>query len=196
MDAWLLKTAAAAPAAPALVPPGFTFVPSAISAKLEEETLLAIDKETWDDTSLRRRVQHYGYRYAYDSPALTPAPPIPDWAWRLYEATGLACDPLPDQVIVNEYLPGQGIGAHTDHTLLFGDYVLAVSLGSGCAMDFQHVRTGERVTRTLPRRSAYKMEGEARHDWTHAIPARKIDRPLGPRGTRVSVTFRKVRKSG
>ena len=45
----------------------------------------------------------------------------------------------------------------------------------------------------LEPRSALVLSGEARHDWTHAIPAREADVWQGverPRGRRVSLTFR------
>ena len=101
--------------------------------------------------------------------------------------------PAPDQVIVNEYAPGQGIGAHTDDERRFGPCVVGVSLGSACTLTLQHKATHDIVAVTLPRRSAYKLEGNARYAWTHAIPARKSDAVDGKRtlrGTRISVTFR------
>ena len=74
----------------------------------------------WRD-DLSRRVQHYGWRYDYKARAITPDMHIgalPDWlqqlAQRLHDETNLF-DRVPEQVIVNEYLPGQGIAMHTDH---------------------------------------------------------------------------------
>ena len=63
------------------------------------------------------RVQHYGWRYDYKARAITPdmhivALPRQDWP-RGY--TSRTFDKVPEQVIVNEYLPGQGIALHTDH---------------------------------------------------------------------------------
>ena len=128
---------------------------------------------------------------------LRPAPePVPAWAWKLYDAAvaacpDLACRPIPDQLIVNEYKPGQGIGAHTDHVRLFGDYVLGISLGSGAVMQFQERASGRTEDVWLAPGSAYKMTGPARY----AIAARKNDiHPVTgakvARRDRVSVTFR------
>ena len=49
-------------------------------------------------------------------------------AQRLYDETGLF-DRIPEQVIVNEYEPGQGIALHTDHRG-FGATVCTISLGT------------------------------------------------------------------
>ena len=43
---------------------------------------------------------------------------------------------IADQVIVNEYLPGQGISAHIDCEPCFQDTIVSLSLGSSCVMDF------------------------------------------------------------
>jgi len=43
-----------------------------------------------------------------------------------------------NQIIVNKYLPGQGIGPHTDHVKFFGDIIISLSLESGCEMIFKN----------------------------------------------------------
>lgn len=55
-------------------------------------------------------------------------------ASRLYEDTLM--EVLPDQVIVNEYQPGQGIANHIDCISCFSGTVISLSLGSSCIMDF------------------------------------------------------------
>lgn len=97
-----------------------------------------------------------------------------------------------DQVIVNEYEPGQGISPHVDCVPCFGPAVAAVSLGSACVMDFAHGE-GARVPVRLAPASLCVMTGPARYEWRHGIAARKSDPGQGgriPRGRRVSVTFR------
>ena len=78
-----------------------------------------IDTQAWR-TDLERRVQHYGWRYDYRTRTVTPdidLGPLPGWieqvAARLHAETGLF-DRVPDQAIVNEYQPGQGIALHAD----------------------------------------------------------------------------------
>ena len=74
--------------------------------------------DQWRD-DLSRRIQHYGWRYDYK--AMAPDMHIgalPAWlsrlAHKIYDETGLF-DRVAEQVIVNEYLPGQGIATHIDH---------------------------------------------------------------------------------
>jgi alkylated DNA repair dioxygenase AlkB len=41
-----------------------------------------------------------------------------------------------NQLIINEYEPGQGINPHVDNTTLFTDTVVSLSLGSEAIMNF------------------------------------------------------------
>ena len=85
----------------------------------------------------------------------------------------------PDQLIVNEYQPGQGIAAHVDCVPCFGDTIASVSLLSPCAMKFRHLGTGRTSQLILVPESALIMSGQARLDWTHEIPARKsVSEPI------------------
>lgn len=159
----------------------------------------AIDAAPWLDT-LKRRVQHYGYRYDYKARRITPDSylgPLPEWLEQL--AGRLVADGIfatqPDQVIINEYLPGQGIAPHVDCEPCFGDVIASLSLGSGCVMNFAHVATGKTMARYLEPRSLLVLQGASRFEWTHGIAARKTDVVDGisvPRGRRVSLTFRTV----
>jgi len=79
---------------------------------------------------------------------------------------------------------------------LFDDVVVSVSLGSTCSMVFQK-ENDEKIEQTLERGSAIVLSSEFRDQWTHAIPARKSDIDATgkrvQRGTRISITFRKVK---
>lgn len=102
---------------------------------------------------------------------------------------------LPDQVITNEYRPGQGLRAHIDCVPCFDDTIVSVSLLSPGEMVFTAKSGSVKSCTTLERRSAIILPDEARYDWTHAIPARKSDTVGGikvPRGRRISLTFKKV----
>lgn len=102
--------------------PSLVFHSSFLTPK-EESTFIEHNdfaEGLWLD-DLSRRVQHYGWRYDYKARAIIPDIHIcalPDWlndfAKRICDETGLF-DRIPEQVIVNEYLPGQGITMHTDH---------------------------------------------------------------------------------
>jgi alkylated DNA repair dioxygenase AlkB len=178
---------------------GLKIVNDYINAPQQHDLLTTVDEALWL-TDLSRRVQHYGYKYDYKRRRIDPdlyVGPLPPWAARL--ATRLHAEghtpTLPDQCIVNEYEPGQGISAHVDCEPCFGDVICSVSLGSGCMMVFQHGATGEKREAYLKPGSLVVMRDESRYLWTHAIPARKTDRLNGQRvarGRRVSLTFRTV----
>ncbi len=98
----------------------------------------------------------------------------------------------PDQVIINEYYPGQGIRSHKDRNY-FENQICGVNLGSSCIMQF--TRGAEKIDVEIPRRSVYVMQDDARKKWNHAIPARKkdiVDGNIQHRDRRVSITYRKV----
>lgn len=190
-------------------PPGAKLTHNFVSPKEASDLFAFIDRQPWDDTCLKRRVQHYGYKYDY-SGLSTAKPvettPIPSdlekLVTRLLDYGLFAERKAPDQIIVNEYKPGQGIGAHVDHVKHFEDTVATLSLGSMYQMDLSPLKqeSGSRpISLSLPVGSLLVLSGESRYDWTHSIAARKSDphpRPGGkrtPRGTRISVTFRRVR---
>ncbi len=179
--------------------PGLTYIPDYITHDDETRLLTQLDQQPWS-SELRRRVQHYGYRYDYKARMITPdmqAAPLPPWLQEL--ARRVQQDSYTpnqfDQVIVNEYLPGQGIADHVDCVPCFGDGILSLSLGSGCAMHFTEQQTRTRVPLWLAPRSLLLLQGAARYQWLHGIPARKSDLCNGQRvqrGRRVSLTFRTV----
>jgi alkylated DNA repair dioxygenase AlkB len=97
-----------------------------------------------------------------------------------------------DQMLVNEYLPGQGIAPHRDYAA-FGRTVVSLSLLSPCVMDFRHRETGRRERLLLLPRSLSVLSDEARYDWEHGIAPRGRGTWHGlrlERRRRLSVTFR------
>ena len=178
---------------------GLTYIADFIDAATEEALIETIDAQPWI-TELKRRVQHYGWRYDYKARSVTNdlrIGALPDWlqtyAARLQQA-GLFAE-MSDQVIINEYQPGQGISAHIDCVPCFADTIASLSLGSSCVMDFTHSTTGEKSSLLLEPRSLLVLTGDARYIWQHAIAVRKTDRYNGQiiqRTRRISLTFRKV----
>lgn len=177
---------------------GLTYVPDFITAEQESELLQLIDKQPWL-SNLKRRVQHYGWRYDYTARRVDHSMrlgELPEWL-------DLYCQKLtkaghfkqaPDQVIINEYHPGQGIALHSDCVPCFGDTIASVSLGSACAMDFVGP-DGEKTPKLLEPRSLLIFSGDARYRWKHGIAGRKSDKWDGQtihRGRRLSLTFRNV----
>lgn len=179
--------------------PGLSYLPDFIDEQTEAALIRTIDAQPWI-TELKRRVQHYGWRYDYKARAVTPESylgSLPKWLLpycdRLHNE-GLFPQ-LPDQVIINEYQPGQGIAPHIDCVPCFAETIASLSLDSTCVMDFTHAKTQEAIPILLEPRSLTVLSGDARYRWQHAIPHRKTDRHNGqifPRGRRLSLTFRKV----
>lgn len=178
---------------------GLTYIPDFISDQQQDSLLSQIDRQTWL-TDLKRRVQHYGYKYDYKVRTVgndAHLGSLPDWLFSICQK--LQDDRIfpstPDQVIVNEYLPGQGISAHIDCVPCFADTIASLSLGSSCIMDFINLKTGEKKSIVLEERSLIILSGPARYEWQHAIPARKSDIINGiktERTRRVSLTFRNI----
>lgn len=182
---------------------GLTYIADYLNKDRQEQVLAVVDALPWRD-DLRRRVQHYGYRYDYarkkaDSDQYLG--PLPPWARGLADllhADGHAPQPL-NQVIVNEYEPGQGIAPHIDCVPCFAGTVLSISLGSTCVMRLTHPQDGRSVDILLEPGSLLVLSGAARYEWRHSIPGRKNDPWNGstlPRSRRVSLTFRTVLPTG
>ncbi len=174
---------------------GLTYWPVFLTPQEQETLLAAVDARPWQN-DLKRRVQHYGYRYDYKARRIDLSMRIgelPDFAVPVAQRLvhdGLMTQ-IPDQLIVNEYEPGQGISAHIDCEPCFGPSIVTVSLGWAYEMDFIHAHTHETKTILLAKGSALGMTGEARYQWRHRIRARRSDRG-SPRKRRVSLTFRNV----
>jgi alkylated DNA repair dioxygenase AlkB/ubiquinone/menaquinone biosynthesis C-methylase UbiE len=101
-----------------------------------------------------------------------------------------------NQVTVNFYEPGEGIGAHVDTPSAFGDGLISISLHGGLVMEFRKQGPPGEKTRKLvylPPRSLVLMSGPARFEWEHMIVTRMTDTVEGkvlPRTLRVSLTLR------
>jgi alkylated DNA repair dioxygenase AlkB len=179
--------------------PGLRYIPSYIDLQEQERLIALIDAQSWQ-TDLKRRVQHYGYKYDYkkrfiDFEMYLGA--LPEWLVPLARTIvqdGLVNN-MPDQVIVNEYLPGQGISSHIDCVPCFDDTIVSLSLNSFCVMEFTHTQSAQNIPILLEPRSVVVLQGESRYIWKHGIPSRKTDvfnNTAIQRTRRLSLTFRKV----
>lgn len=179
---------------------GIKYIPDFINQQEHLALLSLIDTSSWL-LDLKRRVQHYGYKYDYQKRAINSSMKVcalPDWALRLgkrmYDEKII--DFIPDQLIVNEYEPGQGIAPHIDCEPCFESVIVSVSLGSSCVMDF-YAKEDQMAKKSilLSPRSLIVLTGESRYQWLHGIANRKSDKYKGEivkRTRRVSLTFRKV----
>ena len=133
----------------------------------------------------KRQVISFGWRYDFAGRALRDSDPIPAFLLPLRQKAadfaGVPADSL-EQVLVNKYDAGAGIGWHRDKPM-FQD-VIAVSLLGSCMLRLRRKlgAAWERKSRAVQARSAYLLRGEVRQEWEHSIPA--VDR------LRYSVTFR------
>lgn len=176
---------------------GLSCISNWIAPDRESELISLIDQQPWI-ADLKRRVQHYGYRYDYKARNVTRdlyLGALPDWLQPL--AQKLASDGLfqavPDQVIINEYQPGQGISPHIDCIPCFGKTIASLSLCSPCVMDF--CKSTEKHSLMLERRSLLVLSDSARYEWQHGIAGRKTDKHDGQiisRTRRLSLTFRNI----
>lgn len=180
--------------------PGLDYYPVVLSPNESAGLIEHIDAQPWDN-ELRRRVQHFGYRYSYKSrqTGVERAEPLPDSlniiVNRLIEMR--LFDAVPQQAIINEYQPGQGITAHTD-ARCFGDKIVSLSLLSPCLMLFTDRHSAARLELDLAPSSLLVLTGAARYEWRHGIAARKSDCIAAQkrrRARRISVTFRNVTSS-
>ncbi len=168
--------------------------------KREHDRLMElINEQPWLD-DLKRRVQHYGFKYDYKARRVARDMRIgklPEWLEELAEKLWIDghMPEIADQVIVNEYEQGRGISNHIDCEPCFDDTIVSLSLGSGCVMDFINKFDNEKKEVWLEPRSIVVLKDKARYEWLHGIAARKSDMRNGrrvARERRVSLTFRKV----
>ena len=138
----------------------------------------------------KRRVVSFGWRYDFATGVLHQAGELPPFLHELREAAadvaGISAASFP-HALVTEYRPGAAIGWHKDKDA-FGT-IVGISLLSPCAFRLRRAAGNEweRVSLELEPRSAYVLNGEARTEWEHSIPA--VD------ALRYSVTFRTLREA-
>ena len=180
----------------AALPPGMALWRDFVTADEERALCAAIDAaplspfrfHQWEG---KRLTASYGLAYDFGRGRVLDAPPFPAWLRGFAEraAARAALDPAAIvQGLLIRYDPDAGIGWHRDRPQ-FGA-VLGLSLSSEVVMRLRRrLPTGfERRAVTLPPRSLYRLEGEARWEWEHSI--------LPVAETRRSITLRTLRPSG
>jgi len=142
------------------------------------EAFISSSLKTWDSWGLLsgiiERTKSTNFASALDSNSLITFPHL-------------------NQLTVNEYRPGQGIGSHVDTPSAFGDGLISLSLNSGTVMEFRRQGSEEKKLVYLAPRSLCLMSGPARYEWEHMIVSRMsdtVDGKVVPRNLRVSLTMR------
>jgi alkylated DNA repair dioxygenase AlkB len=176
-----------------MIIPGLKYIPYStdMSFLFDPNKLWAhVYDEDWC-YDIKRRTQHYGFKYDYKLRRISESErtkEFPKWLENLrFELqTEIPClrNYGFDQCIVNEYLEGQAIAPHIDCQPCFEDTIVTLSLGAEYTMDFRNWKTKQTKKMLLGAGSVLILSGESRYDWTHALKPQK--------GTRVSITFRKV----
>jgi alkylated DNA repair dioxygenase AlkB len=169
---------------------GLSYIENYITLDEEKQLIDFINTKQWSN-ELLRRTQHYGYKYSYNNKnKLEKTEDIPEELLYIKEKISVDFDTTFDQLIINEYIPGQGISYHTDNIKLFDDIIISLSLGSQCYMKFK--KDNQEKELLLNKCSLLILKNNARYEWKHMIPARKKDYGV-ERDTRISITFRKIR---
>lgn len=173
--------------------PGLIYISNYLSILEQEYIVKEIESQVWI-TDLKRRVQHYGYKYDYTKKIINSEMAVPSMppicqklANRLFKENIFAV--VPDQLIVNEYLPGQGIAPHIDCVPCFDSIIVSLSLLDEYPMTFSFEET--KLDIKLEIGSLLSLTGDARYKWKHSIAARNKDGER-TRNRRISLTFRNV----
>ncbi len=175
---------------PSRFPDGFRYRADLLTPAEEESLareLAALPFRPFDfhGYQANRQVVGFGFRYDYGARQVVEAPPLPSFLQPLRQKIAEAFDRPAEafeQVLINEYKPGAGIGWHRDKAQF--DEVVGVSLLAPCAFRFRRKNgnSWDRLSLTVEPRSAYLLSGPSRTVWEHSIPA--LDRH------RYSITFR------
>ena len=180
--------------------PGLHYIPNFVSAD-DEVLLLSQISDVQDWVSLNyRRVRHYGYSFDYTNKVTEEEDlnQFPEWTGFVLKRykEHFPHNLLPNQMTLNSYGPGDGIGPHLDSTDVFETGpILILSLQSDCVMEFKRDNLSEPVHIDLKACSLLVMTGDSRLKWKHAIRTRKMDSIHGEtreRSQRTSITFRRV----
>ncbi len=136
----------------------------------------------------KRRVLSYGWRYDFNGGGLQKTEDMPGFLLAIREKAAAFADVAAEElahVLLTEYPPGAAIGWHKDRSV-FGR-VIGMSLLSPCTFRLRRKAGArwERASFTAEPRAAYLLDGPARTEWEHSIPAVEA--------LRYSITFRTLR---
>jgi DNA oxidative demethylase len=180
---------------PGRLPEGLVYRPEFVSPADADILLSNIRELDFSDVRMRgvtarRRVAQFGWTYRFEPRMLEMGRPIPEFLLPLRDRVAGLCHVESaefGEALITEYPRGATIGWHRDAPV-FG-IVAGVSLGSSCRFRMRRGegRKAEQVSLELRPRSVYVLDGAARTEWQHSIPATD--------GLRYSVTFRTLRRT-
>jgi alkylated DNA repair dioxygenase AlkB len=175
------------------LPEGFQYRPDCIDRETERSLISELRKLEFSPFQFhgfegKRRVVSFGWRYDFNGGGLQETDRFPPFLLSIRDAAARSFGLEPaslEQALLTEYGPGASIGWRRDRPV-FGD-VIGISLLSPCTFRFRR-KAGARWERrsiTAAPRSAYLLQGPARNEWEHSIPAVAEQR--------YSITFRSLR---
>nr|AKM76728.1 RNA-binding (RRM/RBD/RNP motifs) family protein [Geranium maderense] len=130
--------------------PGLYLLPDFITPHEEQELLAAVDARPWISLA-KRRVQHYGYQFCYQTRNVNTKQhmgELPSFVSLVLERISSfpnltdAADVSLDQLTVNEYPPGVGLSPHIDTHSAFEGLIFSLSLAGPCIMEFRRYEQG------------------------------------------------------
>ncbi|XP_015599535.1 alpha-ketoglutarate-dependent dioxygenase alkB homolog 6 [Cephus cinctus] len=167
------------------VPPSAYYIPNFISEDEEKEIIKKVNAAPlpkWTQLS-HRRLQNWG---GIPHPKGMIAEKIPDWLQKYVDKISnlgvFDVNTLPNHVLINEYLPNQGIMAHSDGPL-FHPTVTTISCGSHTVLEFYKRINTDNVEKEaelefsffLEPRSLLILQNELYSNYLHSIAERKSD---------------------
>jgi len=193
------------------------YIPNFIDGDQEEDLIRRVydaPKPKWRDLK-NRRLQNWG-GVPHKDRALLASEEIPIWLKividRVMERTKLfENERRPNHVLVNEYLPGQGIMAHTDGPL-YHPIVANITLGSHGVLEIRENNESRKLVGEilLEQKSLLITKDELYSSYLHGIAEKTADvvekermknldlcsitEGTMDRGTRVSLTIRNIPK--
>lgn len=180
-----------------VLPEGFHYYPGLITEAEEYELCKAIagielHNMIFQGYTAKRKVASFGYDWNFTSRKLSKGKDIPAAFLPLIEkvAKHLSIDPgTIGELLLTEYPPGSVINWHRDAPPF--DLIAGISLLSDCTFKlrpYDKAKQGRGSVVSIPvhKRSLYIMQGPARSDWEHSIPAMKQ--------VRYSITLRTLKE--
>lgn len=139
-----------------------------------------------------RLLQHYGFDSEYCGGQIIAQRPSAPFSGILshcietLHAVQPSVGPMPNQVLVSAYGPGQGIGLHVDRTDLFGGVVSCLSLLGQAKLRLHDYPTQQTdsppaaTVRMLEHGSLYCLASSARYRWKHGIASSRREKKRSP----------------
>lgn len=148
--------------------PGIFLLHDFVTAKEEEDLLMEVDARPWNNLA-KRRVQHYGYQFCYQTRNVNTKHQLgelPSFVSHVVDRISMfpnsenAADASLDQLTVNEYPPGVGLSPHIDTHSAFEGLIFSLSLAGPCIMEFR--RYPEGTWHKCPSNIDLKMENSVK----------------------------------